>query len=231
MGLLLPMTGCDRQLIRCFAAWLVILIAVAMSLPSAVWADPPQVQEIAGRLELREHLIYELSPLKKGDNLSVFLKGASDTLDPFIAILKPGVDLTVLQRDYLPEVEKNRYYYQAKPEALAALNDKFFSKWDDRSGRGHSARFSFAVPASGDYLLLISSTPWRATFGDFRLLLGLNSPEVLIGQAKSTGHLLANATKAVWQASQRVDEINGVLTPEQQFRSVQLNRIYRGETL
>ena len=210
----------------------VILLAVILSLPPVAWGDAPQVQEIKGRLELQEYLIYELPNLKLGDRLSLYLKGTSDTLDPFAAILKPGVGLTTLQQQYLPELERNWYLYQAVPEALAALNNKFFSVWDDNSGPQHSARLTFTAPSpSGLQRLLVCSTPWRATFGDFHLLLGLNAKEPLTDQTRPTGLPLANHSKTVWQAAHRVDEIEGQLTSEQQFRSVGLNRIYAGETL
>lgn len=226
--------GCIRELLRCGfrrLAVVFILLAGVLSLPLAAREPPSQVQEIKGRLELEEYLVYELPGLKSGDHLSVYLKGTSHTLDPFVALLKPGVDLATLEEAYLPELEKNWYLYQAKPEALAELNNRFFSVWDDNSGPKHSARFTYAVPAPGTHRLLVCSTPWRATFGDFRLLLGLNAPENLTDQTRPTGLLLANHTKTVWQAAQRVDEIDGRLTKEQQFRSVELHRIYAGETL
>jgi len=142
------------------------------------------------------------------------------------------VDLTTLQQQYLPELERNWYLYQTAPEALAELNNKFFSVWDDNSGPQHSARLTFTVPSPpGLCHLLVCSTPWRATFGNFRLLLGLNAKEPLTDQTRPTGLSLANHGKTVWQAAHRVDEIEGQLTPEQQFRSVELNRIYAGETL
>ncbi len=230
----LPEAGCDGRLIPfsvCWQAVLAILLIVIFFLPLAAWGESPRVQEINGRLALQENLIFELADLKQGEKLSVYLQGTSNTLDPFVAVLKPGVDRASLKQDYLPKVEENRTFYQSKPEALKALNDKFFSVWDDRSGRGHAAKFTFTIPAPGDYRLFICSTPWRKTFGDFRLLLGLNAPDVLKGEARPTGHQLADPTKAVWQASQRVDDIDGKLTPEQQFRSVGLYRIYAGETL
>jgi len=226
--------GCRRTLRR-RGPWRLALaflvLAVALSLPRAAPAATPEVQEIKGRLELQEYLLYELPDLKSGSRLSVYLKGTSDTLDPFIALLKPGVDFTTLQQEYLPELEKNWYLYQAVPEALAQLNNRFFSVWDDNSGPQHSARFSFTVPAPGTHRLLVCSTPWRFTFGNFRLLLGLNVPGALTDQTRPTGLVLANHTKAVWQAAQRVDEIEGKLTPEQQFHSVELNRIYAHEDL
>ncbi len=208
-----------------------LLLVVALSLPRAARGSSPQVQEIKGRLELQEYLVYELPDLKSGNQLSVYLKGTSNTLDPFIALLKPGVDFTTLQQEYLPELEKNWYLYQAVPEALAELNNRFFSVWDDNSGPRHSARFTFAVSTPGTYRLLVCSTPWRFTFGDFRLLLGLNVPGTLTDQTRPTGLVLANHTKAVWQAAQRVDEIKGKLTAEQQFHSVELSRIYAHETI
>ncbi|MDD2902346.1 MAG: hypothetical protein PHU44_07910 [Syntrophales bacterium] len=212
-------------------AFLSCLLSVGFLLPPCARGESPQVQEIKGRLELQENLLYEVPGLKAGDRFSVYLKGVSGTLDPFAAILKPGVDLETLQRDYLPELAKKRNFFQAKPEALAALNDKFFAAWDDNSGKGHAACFAFTAPAPGTFRLLVCSTPWRPTFGNFQMLLGLNAPAVMSGKAQPTDHLLANHDKAVWQAGKRVDEINGELSVEQQYRSVGLNRIYQGETL
>ncbi|MDD3581690.1 MAG: hypothetical protein PHW74_11785 [Desulfobacca sp.] len=229
-----PGSGCMQWLNRLGifrVAVVIILMAIVILLPLAAGGDSPQVQEIKGRLELGENLLYQVASLEPGDRLSVYLQGLTDTLDPFAAILKPGVDLKTLRREYFPELAKQSYFFQAKPEALFELNNKFFVAWDDNSGKGHASRLTFTAPASGEYCLLVGSTPWRLTFGDFRMLLGLNAPKVSSGQARPTGHILANHTKAVWQAAQRVDEIDGKLTPEQQYRSVGLYRVYRGETI
>ena len=212
-------------------AFLFFLLPAMVSLPPAAEADTPQVQEINGQLDLKENLLYEVPGLKKGDHFSVYIKGTSGTLDPFAAILKPGVDLKVLQQEYLPELVKKKNFFLGKPEGLIPFNNRYFAAWNDNSGAGHAATFTFTVPAPGTYRLLLRSTPWRPTFGKFQMLLGLNAPEVMSGKAKPTGALLVNHNKAVWQAGKRVDEINGGLTVEQQYRSVGLKRIYQGETL
>jgi len=227
-------TGCPRQLVRLGVqrlAALPVILCIFLSVVPYAWGQPPRVQQLHGRLELQEHLLYDVPGLKAGDRVSVYLEGTSDTLDPFAALLLPGVDRTHLQQDYLQELERQRNFFQGHPEALATLHNKFFTAWDDNSGPGHGARFTFTVPAPGDYRLLVCSTPWRPTFGDFRLLLGVNAPAVSSGTARPTGHLLANHTKAVWQAAQRVDDIDGRLTVDQQYRSVGLHRVYQGETL
>jgi hypothetical protein len=234
MGPCLTQTGDNSPLMRVAVHWLAVLfflLPAVFSTPPAAWGNTPQVQEIKGRLELQENLLYEVPGLKAGDRFSVYVKGVSDTLDPFAAILKPGINLRTLQRDYLWELKKKKSFFQGKPEALAAFNDKFFAAWDDNTGKGHAASFTFTAPAAGTYRLLLCSTPWRLTFGDFQMLLGLNTPEVTTGKALPTGHLLANHTKAVWQAAQRVDKIDGRLTADQQFTSVGLNRVYTGDAL
>ncbi len=220
--------GWWRRLIRPAGRLLAVLL-VAAAVAGA--AGRPPVQEIEGRLELQEHLVYELAGLEAGRMLYISVEGTADTLDPFAAILKPGVDLGTLRRDYIPELEKNRVLFQNRPEALAALNDRFFLAWNDRSGKGQTARIAFEIPAAGDYRLLVMSTPWRPTFGDFDLLLGIDAPDVLTGAATPTGELLANHTKAVWEAAQRVDGVSGDLGPERPFWFVELNRVYAGETL
>ena len=77
---------------------------------------------------------------------------------------------------------------------LPALNDKTFLAWDDDSGPGHNAALEFLIPQDGDYILGASgalASAGRITSGDYRLLLGVDAPEVLDGKAVPNGAVIA----------------------------------------
>jgi hypothetical protein len=62
-----------------------------------IWSVQAQetrrVQEITGHIELKSTpLYYTLPNLRKGQTLYVFMQGTSNSLDPFVALLKPGID-------------------------------------------------------------------------------------------------------------------------------------------
>jgi hypothetical protein len=66
-----------------------------------------RVQEITGQVELKERPFYYTLPnLQKGQTLYVFMQGTSNSLDPFVALLKPGADVTTLRQDYLKEEKR-----------------------------------------------------------------------------------------------------------------------------
>ena len=78
--------------------------------------------------------------------------------------------LAVLQR----AVDEGRDPVVAADESA----DELFVAWDDDGGGGLASAFSFPIPAGGDYRILLTSA-WSqvglGTFGDYRLLLGLDA--------------------------------------------------------
>ncbi|MEZ4581614.1 MAG: hypothetical protein R3A10_08245 [Caldilineaceae bacterium] len=67
--------------------------------------------------------------------------------------------------------------------------DQLTLAWNDDAGAGYDAQISLALPEDGDYVLVIASNPVVEGFGDFRLRAGVNTPEILGGQAPSAGGL------------------------------------------
>jgi len=74
---------------------LIILLGIAGSLQAK---ETRRVQEITGHIELKSAPHYFTLPnLRKGQTLYVFMQGTSNSLDPFAALLKPGIDVTTLR--------------------------------------------------------------------------------------------------------------------------------------
>lgn len=191
-----------------------------------------RVQEITGQVELKERPFYYTLPnLRKGQTLYVFMQGTSNSLDPFVALLKPGTDVTTLRQDYLKEekrlVDAGRDPLVVMPEVLS----RFTLKWDDDSGPGYASVFTYHIPQDGDYQLLATSTLARPTFGNYRLLLGLNAPEVLTGRAQPAGDPIAVRHRLTRRYESKVEELFGAISPQERYRFYLLPKMRTGETL
>ena len=210
------------------AMWLLIVL---LPLSTGIADAAPRVQELTGHLDLQDSLVYELPGLKKGAMLYVYAAGTSGNLDPGAGVLKPSIDVNTARERFRREREQIRAAQPESPRVITALFDKYFLAWDDDGGADDAARLTLVIPADGDYRLVIGSTPVRPTFGDYRVLIGIDAPGVLLGEAAPTGDTLARLTQAVWQGERRVQEFKGTLLPDQEFTSVELQRIFPGETL
>jgi len=94
-----------------------------------------------------------------------------------------------------------------------------------------AAAFQFRIPADGDYKLAITNAPSAQTFGDFELLLGLNAPEVLTGQAEPTGDTIAVLNQAESRFNVAVAEKTGTLTTTKRSTFFTLREVEAGDTL
>ena len=208
---------------------LLILICAPSSAPGKAAG---QVQEITGRVEPKERLFYyNLPHLRQGQTLYVFMEGTSQNLDPFVALLKPGTDINTLREDYLAEekrlVDTGRDPLEVRSEVLK----KFTLIWDDDSGPGYNAVFTYRIPQDGNYQLVATSTLARRTFGNYRLLIGLNAPEVLTGRARPTGDTIAVRQHLIRKVESKVEELFGNIAPNEVFRFYLLPEMRAGETL
>jgi hypothetical protein len=106
--------------------------------------------------------------------------------------------------------------------------------WDDDSGGGLAAAFQFRVPRDGDYRLAVTgSLSYQAkdTFGRYRLLLGLDAPEVLTGEAEPTGDVIAVPDEAATQIDVGVESLTGKLGTEKNATFINLRDFEPGDTL
>jgi hypothetical protein len=147
-----------------------LLIALAaFGLPAAA-QGPARVQQLSGELGPGEVRLYRLPGLRRGEQLDLFLQTTSGDLDPFAGIVS-GEQAT---RERLQAFQALRDY-GGKPVSAANLD-----------GAQATAAFETALPEGGQgYRLEITALDGlgRPAGGDFRLLVGVNAPQVLTGQA------------------------------------------------
>jgi hypothetical protein len=193
----------------------------------------PPVQEIHGSLAPGQNDVFLIRDLKKGQVLDSFLESTSGNLDPILSILPGDQDLSATLEGYRKAVADLVANSPQPLLDLPALRDQYTLAWDDDSGPGYSSSLKFTVPEDGDYYLLVSSSlaaAGRSTSGDYRLLLGLDVPQVLEGTAEANGAVIAVQDQAAL-GSHLVQQLTGSLTADKPVLTVKLSDLDPGDTL
>jgi hypothetical protein len=224
-----------------------LLLAVALSLAlgaalayaqndlpvadEALAATGGRVQQFAGYVETGDNIFYMIPGLKQDETLYVYATGISGNLDPFLALSDHAYQSAELNQAFWGKVDQVIAEGQDPLTALPVIYDGLFVAWDDDSGGGYDAAFAFEVPADGDYQLMVSRTPSRPNSGDFRLLIGVDAPQVLSGNAEPTGDDFAYLDLERSELRVYVQEITGTFTVTQSNKIVPLRRMRPGDTL
>jgi hypothetical protein len=212
------------------------IYALALLVPfsQAFAQTDPQVQEITGYLAAREVDAFRIEGLERGQTLYVFLETVSGNLDPVLAVVSADTDLPALREVYTRELQALAQSSPTPLLELPALRDRTFLAWDDDSGPGYSAALEFPVPEDGDYFLLTSgslSAAGRLTYGGYRMLVGLDEPSVLDGNATLARAEIAVPDQAALGGSPQVQEFQGSLTEQTPIMVVPLYDLNPGDTL
>lgn len=223
---------------HCRPKWIAILLILGLGLLAGVGPAAAQgggsMQVLTGRIEPGEVSLYLLPDLQQGQRLYVHAQGTSGNLDPGVGIVEARVDPGVLEAAL--EVALDQAVAEAADplEAIDEVRNQFMLAWDDDGGGGLTAALEFEVPADGDYRLLVTgalSMVGGHTFGDYRLLLGLDAPQVLEGKGEPTGAIIATPDLEATPPGVGVEELTGSLTPEKTATFVELHDLKSGETL
>jgi len=193
-----------------------------------------QVQELAGNLSPNEYRIYNLPGLRQGDRLYFYMETTSGNLDPLAGLLKGDQAPLQALQSYQSDVQQALQSGEDPRQAIQVLRDRYLLAWDDDSGTGYAAAFEFTVPADGDYSLVVGgslSAAGRSTAGDYRLLVGLDAPQVLGGEATPTGDVLAVEDREAFSTGVSVEQLNGSLSAEEPTQTLRLREIDPGDTL
>jgi hypothetical protein len=212
-----------------------LTITVILSIPlSIVFAQSEaSVQELNGSLVPDQVDVYFMEGLKKDHTLDAFMENKSGNLDPILSIISADQNLSSVLDSYKQALLE---LVETSPNPmidLPALRDKYSLAWDDDSGPGYSAALQFTIPHDGDYFLLASgslSAAGRSTSGDYRLLIGIDAPQVLNGTAKPTGDVIAVQDQSVLEA-QLVQEVTGTLGTDKTTATIMLSDINPNDTL
>jgi hypothetical protein len=218
--------------------WVVIITSILVILLSLISHSGPihaqqggQVQLLTGRAEPGAGSFYLLPNLKRGQTLYVYAQGTSGSLDPLLLLSDKTLDRFKVGEEFRAEVERAIAAGRDPLEVVPEFADQFFAAWDDDSGLGYAAALEYPIPADGDYKLAVITTPAKDTSGQFRLLIGLDTPDVLSGNAEVTGDTIAVLDEENTQANVTVQEITGTLTAEDPTTFFELNPVKAGDTL
>jgi hypothetical protein len=212
---------------------LTLVIIVFVPLVGTRAQEPPAVQELYGSLAPGQIDVYRIKGLKQGQTLDAFMESISGNLDPVLAIL-PADENFSATLDSFKKAVADLVANSTQPLLdLPALRDQYSLAWDDDSGPGYSAALQFTPQKDGDYYLIASSSlsaAGRSTSGDYRLLLGLDAPQVLEGTAKSTGAVIAVQDQTAL-VTQLVQDYSGSLNADKPSIVLKLGDLNPGDTL
>jgi hypothetical protein len=192
--------------------------------------DGNAVQELSGRIETEDGVFYTLPDLEQGETLYVYAKGVSGNLDTFIGLSDCILTYADLSESFRDQVNQVTAEGRDPLVALPAIYNSFFTIWDDDSGVGYDAAFAFVVPEDGEYQLLVTRNPTMKSFGDFSLLVGLDAPNVLSGDAIPTGDEIAFLNKTAIRQGVTVQKITKTLTLEKPEKILLLKPLKAGDT-
>ena len=221
-----------------------VLLFLALSL--SLGAGPAtaqgggQVQELTGRIDAGEIVLYLLPDLEADQTLYIRAAGSSGNLDPVVGIAELGVDPEALETAAEDALDVAAAQGLDPLAALDQVRDEFMLAWDDDGGGGLAAAAELEIPTDGDYHLLLAgalAAGGGQTFGGYHLLIGLDAPVVLEGDTAPDGGVMPTGdTIAVLDAKATppgagVQEITGALSPEKRSTFVNLQRIRPDDTL
>lgn len=220
-------TRFQRLWVLNFAVSLIVMGSFA--LVSAQDDTDRRVQIVQNEINTLEFDKYLLRDLQEGDELSVYVTALSGNLDPTLNLAEGDVDVSAALEEISTAIEEQVQQGADPFQALADYEFDIVLIRDDDSGDGYDATFTYTIPADGDYSLVVGSTPRNETFGDYRLTMGINAPDVQTGRASATdgiviGELVEGAR------NDAVQVVRGELSSARP-RVIRLNDIAAGETL
>jgi len=222
------------RILACIGLVLLLSLTLVGAIQETFAQETGQVQELTGSLGPVEFRYYLLPDLKQGQILYVYMEGTSGNLDPAAGLLSADQDAVAVE-EMLQSAAQNALLEGRDPlEAIKEAGNQNLLIWDDDGGGGLSSAFAYQVQVDDDYGLAVTSALSaleEGTFGDYRLLVGIDAPEVLTGKAMPTGEILAVLDREASPLSEEVQEITGTLTLNQMSEIFELYDLRGGDTL
>jgi hypothetical protein len=207
-----------------------VLLTLAIGPVRVLAASDGAVQVLAGRLEVETGSFYTIARLEEGQTLYVYVQATSGNLDPFVGLSETRLTGEDAYTQFYGEVDRVTAEGRDPIGALPVIYDRLFVAWDDDGGEGYDAAFQFTAPAGGEYQLLVVGTPLKETWGEYRLLLGIDAPAVLSGDAQPTEETIATLDTAASYRQVRVQETTGSISAESPTVDLTLSTMRPGDT-
>ena len=216
--------------IICSLLMILVVIFVVVPGPLSAQEEEPQIQVLTGRLSDGEIMHYLLADLQQGDTLYVEISNVSGNLDPAALLMVPDTFTEELLQQMRAEVAQRA---EAGEDPMRALREVILANvlvGNDNFGASSAAAFAYEIPEDGDYLLLALEALTNETAGEYRLVVGINAPDILTGQGRSTGAQIAVLDEEASGIATAVQEIQGKLTTEQHNWFYDIPHVNEGDT-
>jgi hypothetical protein len=201
-------------------------------LSTTLAASEPRIQVINEHMRQLEVHPFLLDNLKSGDKLYIRIDPTSGSLEPVIALVEADVDQAYLEKMYEQEVLERVGTNNEYQVLFHEFADRYLGKWNQ--GGGKQGALTFDVGSNTAYTLLIfGADSWIAgqeiaSFGDYRLQIGVNAPDVIDQEVVGTSSNIAYAQHDLRRA---VQEYEGALPDNDTPLTLPLAPIGVGETL
>ena len=217
----------QRKLPYCYCSALFLcglLLSLFLNFGTAYAQSRGDIEISTGYLEPQNAKVYTLANLKSGSTVYAHIKGVSGNLDPAFGLARQRSDWrTILGEELTQKIDRAIADKQDPIALINDLADELFLVWDDDNGKGYAAALEFQVPESGNYQLVIYSSPGTESFGEYELLVGIDEPEILTGEAGPTGAQILELEGVISAESRvAVENLTGSLTQDRPSNSFKL---------
>ena len=214
---------------------LYILVFFLIAHQPANAQEDVRVQIENGLIAPGEFYWYQLPDLKQGQTLSVSLKGTSGNLDPIMGLAAGSENTEEIEINYRGAIQQAVAAGEDPLAAASAAADDLFLIWDDDSGEGLSAAFTYEIPSDGDYQLILANALTvlgQATFGNFDLRLALDlPPEEILAEAQPNGEPIAFLDLQASSSGLAVEEYEGTISKENGSVTIDFHELRSEDTL
>ncbi len=214
------------------ALFLALLLGVLVCTGAAQMQENADVQELTGRIEPGQAIIYDLPDMRAGQTLYAYEEGSSGDLDPFLAVANPDLNTSRVRTEFANEVNLSLAAGEDPLKVIPEIAGRYFLAWNDDTNGTYNSALQYSIPADGNYLLIVIGSPAKRgqTFGDYRLLVGIDTPQVLTGQAEPTGATIAILNASASKMRVGVQEVTGNLSANKTSTYYTLSPIETNDT-